>query len=423
METVGGRYALDGRLGEGGMGHVYRAKHIQLGKAFALKIISPAFAGDHAARTRFNQEAKLASEISHPNIVSVVDYGEDPHFGAYMVMELVEGEGLDTTGLLPMSVKRALDVLAQVADALEHIHKRGIIHGDVKAENIMLTAETSGNSPEARRRRVVRLLDFGLARRPEPGEGEEGVSGSPHYLAPERAAGGPPSVSSDIYALGVLGYLLLTGTLPFSGGVVEVLMAHIHNEVDPMAKRRGEEIDEAIENLVSRAMAKDPAQRHGTAAAFRYELNTVMDMLDMGRRRSARGSGMMETPDAREVALQTAFERSRIPQALLSIEGTMGASNRAFNKLVSMDEKGCEGLPVTDLSIATYVPGLLRALRSVHTEGKPSERRAKVYRGSKKAPLELVIWLTPLPIPGQEIHMLIRVEEVDPRRSTPGEEG
>src|SRR4051812_40188769 len=223
METVGGRYALDGRLGEGGMGHVYRARHIQLGKAFALKIISPAFAGDHAARTRFNQEAKLASEISHPNIVSVVDYGEDPQYGAYMVMELVEGDSLVATGSLPMSVKRALDVLAQVADALEHIHKRGIIHGDVKAENIMLTTESGGNSsPEARRRRVVRLLDFGLARRPEPGEGEEGVSGSPHYLAPERAAGGPPSVSSDIYALGVLGYLLLTGTLPFDGKVVEV---------------------------------------------------------------------------------------------------------------------------------------------------------------------------------------------------------
>src|SRR6476469_9967954 len=106
MQRVCGRYALDGPLGEGGMGQVYRASHIQLGKAFALKIISPAFAGDHAARTRFNQEAKLASEISHPNIVSVVDYGEDPQYGAYMVMELVEGEGLETTGLLPMSVKR-----------------------------------------------------------------------------------------------------------------------------------------------------------------------------------------------------------------------------------------------------------------------------------------------------------------------------
>lgn len=412
METVGGRYALDGRLGEGGMGHVFRAKHLQLGKAFALKIISPAFAGDNAARVRFNQEAKLASEISHPNIVSVVDYGEDPQYGAYMVMELVEGESLVATGSLPMSVKRALDVLAQVSDALEHIHKRGIIHGDVKADNIMLTAETSGNSPEARRRRIVRLLDFGLARRPEPGEGEEGVSGSPHYLAPERAAGGPPSVSSDIYALGVLGYLLLTGTLPFDGNVVDILMAHIHNPIDKMSDRRKEELDEAIENLVARALEKDPAKRHGSAAAFRYELNTVMDMLDMGRRRSARGSGTMEAANSREASLQMAFERSRIPQALVSIEGTLATANRAFNKLVNMDEKGVDGLPITDLSIATYVPGLLRALRTVHTDGKPSERRAKVFRGKDRTPLELVIWLTPLPIPGQEIHLLVRVEEV-----------
>src|SRR5262245_3541546 len=187
METVGGRYALDGRLGEGGMGHVFRARHIQLGKAFALKIISPTFAGDNAARVRFNQEAKLASEISHPNIVSVVDFGEDAQFGAYMVMELVEGEPLIAPGMVPMTVERAGDVLAQVADALDHIHKRGIIHGDVKAENIMLTAEQTSQSSGARRRRIVRLLDFGLARRPDNVEEEGAVSGSPHYLVPERA--------------------------------------------------------------------------------------------------------------------------------------------------------------------------------------------------------------------------------------------
>jgi eukaryotic-like serine/threonine-protein kinase len=414
METVGGRYALDGRLGEGGMGHVYRARHIQLGKAFALKIISPAFAADNAARVRFNQEAKLASEISHPNIVSVVDFGEDSQFGAYMVMELVEGEPLIAPGVLPMSVKRAIDVLGQVADALDHIHKRGIVHGDVKAENIMLTAEQAVQSGGARRRRLVRLLDFGLARRPEHAP-EEGVSGSPHYLAPERAAGGPASVSSDVYALGVLGYLLLTGTLPYEGGVVEVLMAHINNTPEPIAARRREEIDPALESLILRAMAKDPAHRHGSAAAFRYELNTVMDMLDMGRRRS-RGSGAMPPEKARETSITQAFDRSRIPQAIMSVDGLFVATNRAFNKLVNQDEKGCDGLLLAETTLMTFVPGLMRALKSVHVDGKPIERRAKVFRGNDRPPYELSIWLSPLPIPGQEIHMLVRVEEIDPRR-------
>jgi hypothetical protein len=133
-------------------------------------------------------------------------------------------------------------------------------------------------------------------------------------------------------------------------------------------------------------------------------------MLDMGRRRSARGSGMLEA--SREATLQMAFDRSRLPQALVSIEGTMFTANKAFNRLVSRDEKGVDGLAITELSIATHVPGLLGALRAVHTAGKPQERRAKVYRGKEKRPLELVVWLSPLPIPGQEIHLLVRVEEI-----------
>jgi serine/threonine-protein kinase len=418
MQTVGGRYAIDGRLGEGGMGHVFRARHLQLGKAFALKIISPAFAGDHEARSRFNQEAKLASEISHPNIVSVVDFGEDAQFGAYMVMELVEGEALLAPGTLPMNVRRAIDVLGQVADALEHIHKRSIIHGDVKAENIMLTHETGGGASGTRRRRIVRLLDFGLARRPDADgneEGSGGVSGSPHYLAPERAAGGPASVSSDIYALGVLGYLLLTGTLPFDGNVVDILMAHIHNVPEALSVRRKEDLDAALESLILRAMAKDPAQRHGSASAFRYELNTVMDMLDMGRRRP-RQSGPIQAENPREATIVQAFERSRLPQALVSVDGVVTASNRAFNKLCNQDDKGCDNLPLTETTLVSFVPGLQRALRSVHVDGKPVERRARVFRGHDRPPLELIIWLTPLPLPGSEIHMLLRVEEVDGRR-------
>jgi len=390
------------------MGCVYRARHLQLGKPFALKIISPAFALDAAARARFNQEAKLASEISHPNIVSVVDFGEDPELGAYMVMELVDGEPLINEGGSPMSVRRVCDILGQIADALDHIHRRGIIHGDVKADNIMLTAESNG----ARRRRVARLLDFGLARRPDGAE-EEQISGSPHYLAPERAAGGPPSVAADIYALGVLGYLMLTGTLPFDGNVVEILMAHINQMPDKPSDRRKEPIEEALETMILRAMAKDPSRRHGSAASFRYELNTVMDMLDMGRRRTA--AGTMKPEVTRDAVLVAAFERSRVPQALLSLEGTIVYSNKAFLRLLGQDTP-VEGLDIKQTTLHTVLPGLQRAMRTTHTDGKPCERRARVFRGNDQPSLELSVWLSPLPLPGTEIHMLIRVEESDGRR-------
>ncbi|HSS01740.1 MAG TPA: serine/threonine-protein kinase [Kofleriaceae bacterium] len=406
--TVGGRYAIDGRLGEGGMGQVYRARHLQLGKAFALKVISPTFALDGAARARFNEEAKLASEISHPNIVSVVDFGEDAQLGVYMVMELVEGEPLINEGAAPMSVVRAVDVLMQIADALEHIHRRGIVHGDVKADNIMLTVENDG----ARRRRLARLLDFGLARRPG-GEHDESLNGSPHYLAPERAAGGPPSVAADIYALGVLGYLMLTGTLPFDGAVVEILMAHIHQEVEPPSKRRGEPIDPVVEQLIVRALAKDPAKRPESAGALRAELHAAMDTLELGRRRLV--SGPIPPEGRRDHALLAAFERSRVAQALLSLDGDIRFANRGFARLLGI-ETGAEGLNVSQTTLATVVPGFVRAMRAAYQSGRPCERRARVFRGSDAPALELTLWFSPLGMPGLEVHLLIRVEEADPRR-------
>jgi serine/threonine protein kinase len=325
-----------------------------------------------------------------------------------MVMELVDGEPLINEGGSPMSVRRVCDILGQIADALDHIHRRGIIHGDVKADNIMLTAESNG----ARRRRVARLLDFGLARRPDGAE-EEQISGSPHYLAPERAAGGPPSVAADIYALGVLGYLMLTGTLPFDGNVVEILMAHINQMPDKPSDRRKEPIEEALETMILRAMAKDPSRRHGSAASFRYELNTVMDMLDMGRRRTA--AGTMKPEVTRDAVLVAAFERSRVPQALLSLEGTIVYSNKAFLRLLGQDTP-VEGLDIKQTTLHTVLPGLQRAMRTTHTDGKPCERRARVFRGNDQPSLELSVWLSPLPLPGTEIHMLIRVEESDGRR-------
>ena len=399
-DTVGGRYELDHPLGEGGMGCVYRARHLQLGKAFALKLISPAFALDAAARARFRQEARLASEISHPNIVSIVDYGEDPQFGAYMVMELVEGNPLHVNDAPPMPPHRACDVLAQVADALDHIHRRGIIHGDVKADNIMVSLD----SESSRRRQSIRLLDFGLARR--AGHAEDGViTGSPYYLAPECAAGGPPSVSGDIYALGILGYLLITGTAPFTGGVVEVLTAHMLEPVPSMSQRLGQPLAAPLETMIRRALDKDPKRRHPTAAAFHYELNSVMGMLDMARRRVPSGTPEIAFRDATLVA---AFERSRMPQALVTLDGTITFANAAFAKLLDLPE--VEGLDVTKTPFGMVLADLVYELREVYVTGVSVERRVHVPRANKR-PLEVEIWLSPLAVPGSEIHIMIRAEE------------
>ena len=396
MRTVGERYVLEGQLGAGAMGEVYRARHVHLGKYFALKVIAPAFATDTMARDRFNDEAKLASEISHPNIVSVVDFGEDPDLGAYMVMELVDGEPVlfaDSSG--PAPIKRAIDVLAQVADALECIHQHGIVHGDVKAENMMLVSEPAGTLG-GQRRKLVRLLDFGLACR--FGVNHEVVSGSPAYLAPERVTGGPATVATDIYALGALAYLMFTRTLPFDGPVVQVLTAQLHDEPEPISKRRGEKVHPAIENLVARAMAKDPKRRHPTAAAFRYEINSVMDALDMRRRHKT--SGSMKAVIKREAVVANLFEHSHLPQALLHADGTIGFANDAFGKL--MGGAG-DGMPVGETMLAMWLPELADTLARARAYNTAVELRTQV------SGLELCLWASPSPLGTGELHLLLRM--------------
>jgi serine/threonine-protein kinase len=365
------------------MGHVYRARHVELGKLFALKIIAPTLAGDPSVRARFELEAKLASEITHANIVSVFDYGVDDEIGAYMVMELVEGEPLlFADASTPMSIRRALDVLGQVADALDHIHKRGIVHGDIKGDNILVVAETSGSGSN-RRRSVVRLLDFGLARR--FGVEDEELHGTPAYLAPERVAGGPATIATDIYALGCLGYLLFTRTLPFQGSVVEVLTAQVEHRAPKLSERRGEEVDPAIESLISRAIAKDPAYRHPNAAAFRYEINTIMDMMGLRRRMSKQQLAVpapaptSSTPDL--------FDESPFAQAIVRADGLVVAANRAFLEFAGSE---LAGRALSSTRLARRVPQLLATIRRSLVEGKPLEWRGVEDGG------ELAVWTRPV---------------------------
>ena len=403
---IDGRYIVEERVAEGGMGQVYRARHLSLGKVFALKVIAPTFADDDVLRARFNQEAKLACEISHPNIVSVVDFGEDPTVGAYMVMELVEGTPLIDDDAPPLAIRRALDLLAQIAEVLEHIHSRGIIHGDIKTDNILLVTENDG----PRRRQVIRLLDFGLAQR--MGTRSSQVDGTPQYVAPERISGAPASVSADIYALGILGFRLLTGRYPFHGTLMETLMAHVNDPVPTLTEARGEPVDEAIETLIQRALAKDPAERHTNTAAFRYELHAVMDMLALTRRRR---TGALKADSRRDAMINVLFESSNLPQALLTIDGEIDVANSAFAQLLGAERERLEGSAVHDTPLVDAVPGLLDSLRAVYEAGRAAEQRARVD-GAEGASLDLVIWLTPFN--AETVHMLVRVDETYPAHAS-----
>ena len=384
MQTVGGRYALEQTLGRAG--RVFRARHLQLGKTFALEVVAPAFAGDEDARRRFQQEARRASELSHPGLVPVVDFGEDPGLGAYMVSELVEGLPLASEPL-PFSLRRALDVLGQLADVLEHVHRRGLVHGDLRAESIIMVPDTTKGG----RRQLARMLDVGLAQRYTHG------NPAPAYLAPERIGGAQPTVGSDVYALGVLGFQLLTGKLPFTGSVADVLLAQVYEKPPTIGDARGEPVDETVEAFIARALAKHPDERHRSAAAFRHELNSVLELLIMHRR--MRTSDMLEPINAREAAVHMLFEHTGIAQAVVSSSGLIGVANRAFARLVG--ERGnVEGFDLTEMTLFAQVPELLRIIKGVQHDQTPYELRIG----------KVIVWIAPFS--SEAVHLIARVDQV-----------
>ena len=250
----------------------------------------------------------------------------------------------------------------------------------------MLTAEQAGASG-SRRRRVVRLLDFGLARRPEHGRGRRRRRQRQPALPGARARRGWAADRRERRLRA------RRARLPAAHRHAAVRRQRrrgldgAHPRTRPSRCRRAATKRSTTRSraLIARAMAKDPAQRHGSAAAFRYELNTVMDMLDMGRRRT-RGSGTMQTEDARELSIAQAFERSRIPQAIVLVEGTSSRRNRAFNKFVNRDEKGCEGISLADTSLDDVRAGpRARAAHRPHRAASRPSARAQVLRSKDRA--------------------------------------
>ncbi|MEC7518915.1 MAG: serine/threonine-protein kinase [Myxococcota bacterium] len=268
-----GQYTLEGLIGEGGMGMVYRASHAMLRRPTAIKLLAPERAGRESLE-RFEREVQLTSQLTHPNTVTIFDYGRTADGVLYYAMELLDGATVEEVVEIdgPQPPARVVRVMEQVAGALGEAHAIGLIHRDVKPANIVLARQGGEHD-------VAKVVDFGLVKEIERRVGatvsrEGTISGTPLYMAPEILtepdAGSP---RSDLYALGAVGYYMLTGEHVFEGKtVIEILGHHMHSEPLPPSVRLGDQVPEDLERLILDCLAKRPDDRPQTASELRRRL-------------------------------------------------------------------------------------------------------------------------------------------------------
>jgi serine/threonine protein kinase len=288
--SLAGRYRLGDVIGRGGMGDVYSAVDLRLDREVAVKVLRPEMAAQPEIRTRFESEALSAASLSHPNVVTVYDTGEDDG-GAFIVMECLPGRTLgDAMRAGPVDQQWLRRIALEVLGALGAAHVAGVIHRDVKPGNILLTSDGR-----------PKVADFGIAKSLE---GRRGVLidttanhlmlGTPAYLAPERIQGEPASPQSDLYSLGVVLYEALAGTKPFSGDTpLAVAMAAVHEDVEPLTSRRPD-VDPALAAVVARAMQRDPAARYRSADEMAAAMQAVAPAASAG----ADVATLVESPPA-----------------------------------------------------------------------------------------------------------------------------
>jgi eukaryotic-like serine/threonine-protein kinase len=290
--TVEGRFVVERQIGQGGMGEVYRARHLALDRVVVLKVLKRSLLEDPTLVGRFEREAKAASRLNHPNVIQVLDFGRaGPDGTLYIVMEHVDGKDLRLVlrDEWPLAEERLCHIMAQVCAALSEAHAHNVIHRDLKPENIMV--QERRGEPDS-----VKVLDFGIAKiLDHEGTGpsllsvvdprqrvaaltrHDVVCGTPQYMAPEQATGAHLDARSDLYAVGVILYQMATGHLPFDAPTsMEILTKHVNEPPAPPRERQPDApISEAMEEMILRALQKDPTRRPQNAEQFRDELLAV----------------------------------------------------------------------------------------------------------------------------------------------------
>ncbi|MBM4395394.1 MAG: protein kinase [Deltaproteobacteria bacterium] len=275
--VLDGKYRVESMLGQGGMGAVFRARHIALDRVVALKVLSPEVVADEDMRRRFQREARAVAALRDPHTITLYDYGVTPEGRAYFTMELLDGRPMSALlrdeGALPW--RRAAALVVQVCDSLREAHARGILHRDLKPDNLFVGKDAAGNEH-------VKVLDFGLAKMGGDGEPltRPGMAfGTPQYLSPEQARGQAMDARSDLYSLAVVLYELVLGERPFASDTpLGFLVSHVTEVPKPLRTRRPDlDVPQALDDFLARALAKLPDDRPPDVDAFAAALKAVLD--------------------------------------------------------------------------------------------------------------------------------------------------
>ncbi len=276
-QVIAERYHITRKLGEGGMGQVYLAEHVKMGRQCAIKIMTPGTMSDPDAISRFNREAANASRISHPNVCAIYDFGETSEGLIYLAMEFIEGRSL--TDLLKepnfLPLARAATMIQQCAEALQVAHELGIVHRDLKPDNIMVIT--------ARGKDTVKVVDFGIAKAMGGDGGTQKVTktgfvvGTPEYMSPEQLSGDPVDGRSDLYSLGLVFYRMLTGASPFpADSQQETMIKRLTDDPLPLATSRPDvSFPPALQRCMDRALARTPDDRYPAAADFARDVRAL----------------------------------------------------------------------------------------------------------------------------------------------------
>jgi hypothetical protein len=287
--VLDGRYRIDAIIGSGGMGRVYRAEHVGIGRPVAIKVLHTEINRNHEATTRFQREALASGRLDHPNIVAVTDFGVLEGVGYYLVMEALDGEALGARlerGRLPWG--EALVIISGVLAGLRHAHDRGVVHRDIKPDNIFLAKKEGAT--------VVKILDFGIAKlyagaTDDPATTRAGLTvGTPAYLSPEQAVGGAITPASDLYSATCVMFEMIAGRAPFEGKDPLALLTAHAGRPPPKLHDLAPDLDipEALEALVTRGLVKQSSERIGSAAEYLAAVQQILGISAPGQ--TARGS-------------------------------------------------------------------------------------------------------------------------------------